>query len=203
VLVGYYIAQRIHRDLAEIELPSNVQLIRKVYSLSTIDAPGLPHVMSAPSPLTLRPQDNEWMEFSLVLKPNVGYWKVRVLIFSSHLLCSCMSDATAPQDGTYEFKFNIPTKYPFEGPKVANISRLFHARELPKYARPLAGAMHRQVVPPKHRLRRKGECTSLPLIAPREKTRLRCSARCASMCSGHGNLLTRYAPSLAYTFSTF
>jgi hypothetical protein len=83
VLVGYYIAHRIHRDLAEIELPSNVQLIRKVHTLSTIDAPGLPDVMLAPSPVTLRPQDNEWMEFSLVLKPNVGYWKVRAFVSPS------------------------------------------------------------------------------------------------------------------------
>lgn len=68
---------RIQRDMADLDLPSNVKLIRK---------------------------EGEWMEFSLVLYPNMGYWK----------------------GGQFEFKFVIPPKYPFDGPKVQCLDKLYH-----------------------------------------------------------------------------
>ena len=68
---------RVQRDLADLELPPNAKILRK---------------------------DDEWMEFSLVIYPNMGYWK----------------------GGMFEFTFNIPAKYPFEGPKVICIDKLYH-----------------------------------------------------------------------------
>lgn len=68
---------RIQRDLTELELPSNVKMIRK---------------------------DSEWMEFSLEIKPEMGYWK----------------------GGRFNFNFKIPKKYPFEGPKVQCTDKVYH-----------------------------------------------------------------------------
>lgn len=42
--------------------------------------------------------------FSFVIKPVMGYWT----------------------GGTFEFKFDVPTKYPFEGPKVTCIDKIWH-----------------------------------------------------------------------------
>lgn len=70
---------RIQRDLADLNLQEyqNVKIIRN---------------------------EDEWMEFSLVIYPTTGYWK----------------------EGMYEFKFNIPPKYPFDGPKVICIDKIYH-----------------------------------------------------------------------------
>jgi len=68
---------RVTRDLAELELPPNVTILRK---------------------------DDECMEFSLVIYPNMGYWK----------------------GGMFEFKFNIAPKYPYDGPKVVCVDKLYH-----------------------------------------------------------------------------
>jgi ubiquitin-protein ligase len=75
------------------------------------------------------------MEFSLVLKPNIGYW----------------------QGGTYEFKFNIPAKYPFEGPKVTCCSMFaveFFSVDVScpnNVVAFVSGSVHRQVISPQHR----------------------------------------------------
>jgi len=42
--------------------------------------------------------------FSFVIKPQVGYWT----------------------GGVFEFKFEVPTRYPFEGPKVTCMDLLWH-----------------------------------------------------------------------------
>jgi len=68
---------RVQRDVADLELPPNVTILRK---------------------------EDEWMEFSLVIYPNMGYWK----------------------GGMFEFKFTIPAKYPFDGPKVLCVDKLYH-----------------------------------------------------------------------------
>jgi len=68
---------RVQRDLADLELPPNVKILRK---------------------------EDEWMEFSLVIYPETGYWK----------------------GGLFEFKFNIPAKYPFDVPKVICVDKLYH-----------------------------------------------------------------------------
>jgi ubiquitin-conjugating enzyme E2 M len=43
-------------------------------------------------------------QFSFILKPSMGYWT----------------------GGIFEFKFDVPVKYPFEGPKVTCIDRIWH-----------------------------------------------------------------------------
>merc|ERR1740130_1701055 len=68
---------RVQSDLADLDLPTNV---------------------------TIKRAENEWLEFSLTLFPNHGYWK----------------------GAKYEFKFVIPAKYPFEGPKVQCVDKLYH-----------------------------------------------------------------------------
>jgi ubiquitin-conjugating enzyme E2 M len=42
--------------------------------------------------------------FSFILKPNMGYWT----------------------GGIFEFKFDVPIKYPFEGPKVTCVDKIWH-----------------------------------------------------------------------------
>jgi ubiquitin-conjugating enzyme E2 M len=43
-------------------------------------------------------------QFSFILKPTMGYWT----------------------GGIFEFKFDVPIKYPFEGPKVTCIDKIWH-----------------------------------------------------------------------------
>lgn len=68
---------RIQRDFASLEDIPNMKIIRK---------------------------EDEWMEFSLIIKPIMGYW----------------------EGGLYEFKFNMPVKYPFDGPKVICVDKIYH-----------------------------------------------------------------------------
>jgi len=50
------------------------------------------------------PNKDEIMAFSLVIQPRGGYW----------------------DGGIFEFTFEIPAKYPFDGPKVQCIDKLYH-----------------------------------------------------------------------------
>eukprot|EP00462_Mataza_sp_D1_P001875 CAMPEP_0175113972 /NCGR_PEP_ID=MMETSP0086_2-20121207/16527_1 /TAXON_ID=136419 /ORGANISM="Unknown Unknown, Strain D1" /LENGTH=123 /DNA_ID=CAMNT_0016393429 /DNA_START=645 /DNA_END=1013 /DNA_ORIENTATION=+ len=68
---------RVQKDLADLELPPNVKLIR---------------------------EENEWMKFSLIIHPTTGLWK----------------------GAMYEFAFVIPPKYPFDGPSVTCIDKIYH-----------------------------------------------------------------------------
>lgn len=43
-------------------------------------------------------------QFSFILKPTMGYWT----------------------GGIFEFKFDVPIKYPFEGPKVTCVDKIWH-----------------------------------------------------------------------------
>lgn len=49
-------------------------------------------------------KEDEWMVFSLQIRPTSGFWK----------------------GGLFEFKFEIPVKYPFEGPKVICVDKIYH-----------------------------------------------------------------------------
>jgi len=50
------------------------------------------------------PDKNDLMNFSLAIQPRGGFW----------------------DGGIFEFTFEIPTKYPFDGPKVQCIDKLYH-----------------------------------------------------------------------------
>lgn len=49
-------------------------------------------------------KEDEWLEFSMVFNVQDGFWK----------------------NGIFQFLFNISTKYPFEGPKVICIDKIYH-----------------------------------------------------------------------------
>jgi len=69
---------RVQRDINELEVPENVKID---YATK-----------------------GDLMNFSLTIKPNMGYWN----------------------GGLYEFKFQIPAKYPFEGPRVTCGDKIYH-----------------------------------------------------------------------------
>jgi ubiquitin-conjugating enzyme E2 M len=60
--------------------------------------------LDIPENVTMQTNRENPAQFSFVLKPNMGYWT----------------------GGIFEFKFDVPTKYPFEGPKVTCIDRIWH-----------------------------------------------------------------------------
>ena len=68
---------RVQRDLADMEMIPGMKIIRK---------------------------EDDWMEFSLEIRPSIGYWT----------------------GGIFEFKFNIPAKYPFDGPRVISVDKIYH-----------------------------------------------------------------------------
>lgn len=66
---------RIAKDMADLEIPSNVEL---------------------------RKEDD--YNLSFIISPDTGYWK----------------------GGQFEFKFQFPSKYPFQGPKVTCVDQIYH-----------------------------------------------------------------------------
>ena len=66
---------RIQKDLADLELPDNVEL-----------------------------RQHDAMTFSFIITASTGYWK----------------------GGVFEFTFAFPDKYPFTGPKVTCVDRIYH-----------------------------------------------------------------------------
>jgi ubiquitin-conjugating enzyme E2 M len=68
---------RIQRDFADLEIQSNIKIIRKF---------------------------DEWMNFSIIINPQDGYWK----------------------EQNFEFEFKIPEKYPFDAIKVKCLTKIWH-----------------------------------------------------------------------------
>jgi ubiquitin-conjugating enzyme E2 M len=69
---------RTERDRADLELPDNVELVRT--------------------------SEDDFMNFSFIVRPDMGYWK----------------------GGEYEFEFKIPPKYPYDPPKVLCKDKIYH-----------------------------------------------------------------------------
>jgi ubiquitin-conjugating enzyme E2 M len=60
--------------------------------------------LDVPENVTLVTNKTNQAVFSFVIKPVMGYWT----------------------GGVFEFKFDVPPKYPFEGPKVTCLDRIWH-----------------------------------------------------------------------------
>jgi len=60
--------------------------------------------LECPDYVELKASKEDLMNFTFTIKPKEGYWA----------------------GGIFEFKFAMPSKYPFEGPKVTCVDKIYH-----------------------------------------------------------------------------